>query len=140
MNRNSKLMKKLDVNRLAYNIQFFASKAQETNTQPTETVPTNVNIMNMVRKAMPYYYSEVIPEATAENLSQVFDKLMTFQRGRNELMEVLPTLIGIQTLDAVNFRNPLARYKQNRIAFGQTDEEIYVNMMKANFLHLWGAK
>lgn len=131
MNRNSKLMKKLDVNRLAYNIQFFASKAQETNTQPTETVPTNINIMNMVRKAMPYYYSEVIPEATAENLSQVFDKLMTFQRGRNELMEVLPTLIGIQTLDAVNFRNPLARYKQNRIAFGQTDEEIYVNMMKA---------
>lgn len=128
MNRNDKVMKKLDGNRLAYNIQFFATKS---GTGSEGTVPTNVNIMNMVRKAMPYYYSEVIPEATTENLSQVFDKLMTFQRGRNELMEVLPTLIGIQTLDAVNFRNPLARYKQNRIAFGQTDEEIYVNMMKA---------
>ena len=94
--------------------------------------PTSVNILNMTRNAMSEYYRNIIPEATKDNLAQVFDKLMTYQASRNELMQMLPTLIGIQTMDAVNFRNPLAIYKKNPMRFGQTDEEIYVNMVKAN--------
>ena len=83
--------------------------------------PTSINILNMARNAMSEYYRNIIPEATQDNLAQVFDKLMTYQASRNELMQMLPTLIGIQTMDAVNFKNPLAVYKKNPIRFGQTD-------------------
>lgn len=94
------------------------------------TQPTTVNILNMARNAMSEYYRNIIPEATQDNLSQVFDKLMTYQASRNELMQMLPTLIGIQSMDAANFKNPLARYKKDPIRFGLTDEEIYINMVQ----------
>lgn len=127
MNRNGNLMKLNEEQKMKMNIQFFAEKAGQAG---DSVQPTSVNILNMVRQAMPYYYQERIPEATSDNLSQIFDTLMTYQTGRNALMEMLPTLIGIQTLDAASFRNPLAQFKSAPINFGKTDEEIYANMTK----------
>lgn len=133
MNRNAKL-DNLYHGKMPLNIQFFATKGTTKTTEENNIYsnPTSVNILNMARNAMSEYYRNIIPEATQDNLAQVFDKLMTYQASRNELMQMLPTLIGIQTMDAVNFKNPLAVYKKNPIRFGQTDEEIYVNMIKAN--------
>lgn len=123
MNRNDKIMKLHDENRLKMNLQFFAK-------QENQEEPSSVNILNMARMSMPYYYQERIPEATSDNLQTIFDTLMNYQAGRNALMEMLPTLIGIQTMDAVTFKNPLAEFKLSPINYGQTDEEIYINMTK----------
>ena len=112
------------------NIQHFATKAKSVE-------PTNMNIINAVRAALPYHIQDRIPEATSDNLQAVYDTILNKQNIRNEFMVALPALIGIQTMDAVTFNNPLAVYKRSPIRFGATDEEIYVNMAKGHAYDGW---
>ena len=112
------------------NIQHFATKAKAVD-------PNNMNIINAVRAALPYHIQDRIPEATIDNLQAVYDTILNNQNIRNEFMVALPALIGIQTMDAVTFNNPLAVYKRSPIRFGATDEEIYVNMAKGHAYDGW---
>ncbi len=125
MNRNDKLVRKMKMD-----IQHFATKAKAVD-------PTNMNIINAVRAALPYHIQDRIPEATSDNLQAVYDTILNNQNIRNEFMIALPALIGIQTMDAVTFNNPLAAYKRSPIRFGATDEEIYVNMVKGHNYDGW---
>lgn len=96
----------------------------------TKTPATNVNILNSVRAELSAEMQSHIPEATQDNLSQVFDAMMDYQVTRNEVIPALIRRVGLQTVDSQAWRNPIARYKKDPMRYGETQEETYVNMCK----------
>lgn len=89
---------------------------------------TNVNILNALRSE--YDLENRIPEATLDNLSQIFTDMMSYTQGRNVIIPALLERVGLQTVDTTAWRNPLARYKKDPMRYGMTHEETFVNMCK----------
>lgn len=89
---------------------------------------TNVNILNVMRSE--YELENRIPEATLDNLQQIFTDMMSYSQGRNTIIPALLERIGLQTVDSTAWRNPLAMYKKDPMRYGMTHEETFVNMCK----------
>ena len=96
----------------------------------TKTAPTNANLLNALRSTMSLTYQDRIPEAVQNNINDVYQSIMKFQPGRNELVSALVKQIGLITIDSLFFNNPLTRLKKDPMRFGNTHEEIFVNMIK----------
>lgn len=92
------------------------------------TPATNVNILNALRAE--YELANRIPEATLDNLQQIFTSMMSYSQGRNTIIPSLLERIGLQTVDTSAWRNPLAMYKKDPMRYGMTHEETFVNMCK----------
>lgn len=92
------------------------------------TPATNVNILNAMRSE--YELENRIPEATLDNLQQIFTSMMSYSQGRNTIIPSLLERIGLQTVDTSAWRNPLAMYKKDPMRYGMTHEETFVNMCK----------
>lgn len=91
---------------------------------------TNANILNAVRNTLSYEVQNHLPEVTSDNLQQVYNDILNIQPLRNEIVPALVQRIGLQTIESVAWRNPLARYKKYPMRYGATEEETYVNMCK----------
>lgn len=91
---------------------------------------TNTNILNAVRSELSYEVQNHLPDITSDNISQVYDDILTISPMRNEVVPALIRRIGLQTVDSIAWRNPLARYKKSPMRYGETQEETYVNMCK----------
>ena len=91
---------------------------------------TNTNILNAVRNTLSYEVQNHLPEVTSDNLQQVYNDILNIQPLRNEIVPALVQRIGLQTIESVAWRNPLARYKKDPMRYGATEEETYVNMCK----------
>lgn len=89
---------------------------------------TNVNILNAMRSE--YELENRIPEATLDNLQNIFTSMMSYSQGRNTIIPSLLERIGLQTVDTSAWRNPLAMYKKDPMRYGMTHEETFVNMCK----------
>lgn len=92
------------------------------------TKATNVNILNAMRSE--YELENRIPEATLDNIQQIFTSMMSYSQGRNVIIPSLLERIGLQTVDTTAWRNPLAMYKKDPMRYGMTHEETFVNMCK----------
>lgn len=92
------------------------------------TPATNVNILNAMRSE--YELENRIPEATLDNLQNIFTSMMSYSQGRNTIIPSLLERIGLQTVDTSAWRNPLAMYKKDPMRYGMTHEETFVNMCK----------
>lgn len=92
------------------------------------TKATNVNILNAMRSE--YELESRIPEATLDNLQNIFTSMMSYSQGRNTIIPSLLERIGLQTVDTSAWRNPLAMYKKDPMRYGMTHEETFVNMCK----------
>lgn len=92
------------------------------------TKATNVNILNAMRSE--YELENRIPQATLDNLQQIFTAMMSYSQGRNTIIPSLLERIGLQTVDTTAWRNPLAMYKKDPMRYGMTHEETFVNMCK----------
>ena len=89
---------------------------------------TNVNILNAMRSE--YELESRIPEATLDNLQNIFTSMMSYSQGRNTIIPSLLERIGLQTVDTSAWRNPLAMYKKDPMRYGMTHEETFINMCK----------
>lgn len=89
---------------------------------------TNVNILNAMRSE--YELENRIPEATLDNLQNIFTSMISYSQGRNTIIPSLLERIGLQTVDTSAWRNPLAMYKKDPMRYGMTHEETFVNMCK----------
>lgn len=89
---------------------------------------TNVNILNAMRSE--YELENRIPEATLDNLQNIFTSMMSYSQGRNTIIPSLLERIGLQTVDTSAWRNPLSMYKKDPMRYGMTHEETFVNMCK----------
>ena len=90
-----------------------------------------VNVLNVIRQNATAVYQDRIPEATAENLHEVGDAILTYEAQANEFVNVLVNRIGLVILNNRMATNPLAALKKGRLAVGETIEEIYIDVIKA---------
>ena len=90
-----------------------------------------VNVLNVIRQNATAVYQDRIPEATAENLHEVGDAILTYEAQANEFVNALVNRIGLVILNNRVATNPLAALKKGRLAVGETIEEIYIDVIKA---------
>lgn len=90
-----------------------------------------VNVLNVIRQNATAVYQDRIPEATADNLHEVGDAILTYETQANEFVNALVNRIGLVILNNRMATNPLAALKKGRLAVGETIEEIYIDVIKA---------
>lgn len=91
---------------------------------------TNQNILKAVKQELSFEVQNHLPVEVSNNLQNVYDNIMNFAPVRNEIVPSLINRIGMQTVDTIAWRNPLARFKKEPMRYGETHEETYVNMCK----------
>lgn len=89
------------------------------------------NVLNVIRQNATAVYQDRIPAATAENLHEVGDAILTYEAQANEFVNALVNRIGLVILNNRMATNPLAALKKGRLAVGETIEEIYIDVIKA---------
>lgn len=92
---------------------------------------TNANLLSAARSMLSAEMQNAIPDPIQNNLNDVYNAIMNYQSARNVIVPALIERIGMQTVDTVAWKNPLARYKKNPMRYGSTDEETFINMCKA---------
>lgn len=90
-----------------------------------------VNVLNVIRQNATAVYQDRIPGATADNLHEVGDAILTYEAQANEFVNALVNRIGLVILNNRMATNPLAALKKGRLAVGETIEEIYIDVIKA---------
>ena len=91
---------------------------------------TNKNILKAVKRELSFEVQNHLPVEVSDNLQTVYDNILNFAPVRNEIVPSLINRIGMQTVDSIAWRNPLARFKKEPMRYGETHEETYVNMCK----------
>ena len=91
---------------------------------------TNKNILKAVKQELSFEVQNHLPVEVSNNLQTVYDNILNFAPVRNEIVPSLINRIGMQTVDSIAWRNPLARFKKEPMRYGETHEETYVNMCK----------
>lgn len=86
---------------------------------------TNAEIINL---ALGNTYKSRIPTATQENLSEVANAILAYEPAKNEFLTNLFNKIGLTLISKIDFNNPFARYRGARIEYGDTVEDIYVDL------------
>lgn len=92
--------------------------------------PTNVNILRALRQELSFEVQNHLPKEVSDNLQSVYDTILNYAPVRNEIVPSMVNRIGMQTVDSIAWRNPLARFKKEPMRYGETHEETYVNMCK----------
>lgn len=93
---------------------------------------TNKNILKAVKQELSFEVQNHLPVEVSDNLQNVYDNILNFAPVRNEIVPSLANRIGMQTVDSIAWRNPLARFKKDPMRYGETHEETYVNMCKGH--------
>lgn len=91
---------------------------------------TNVDILNAIRSDARLDYQERIPEATKANIQETMSEIMHEDTTRNAFMNALVNRIGSIIIRDMVWKNPLAVFKQGMLNFGDTIEEVHLDMVK----------
>lgn len=103
-------------------------------TKPKIVTLTNssVDILNAIRNNASINYKNYVPIATsnAESIREIGAILMDYPSLQNEFLSSLVNRIGRVLLTSKTYENPWAMFKQGMLEFGETVEEIFVNIAK----------
>lgn len=102
--------------------------------KPTIKTLTNssVDILNVIRENATQNYKEYVPKATpdANSIRQIGAVIMDYPALQNEFLNALVNRIGRVLITSKMYANPWAMFKKGMLEFGETVEEIFVNMAK----------
>lgn len=73
-------------------------------------------------------YQTRIPSAVQTNITEVGNALMAWDPGQNEFLNLLINKIGLTLVEDKMAKNKLAKFKKGKLEFGDTVEEIFINM------------
>lgn len=93
---------------------------------------TSVDILNVIRANASSVYQERIPQATRDNIRDIGNAMMTYQSTQNEFLSALVNRIGRVIITSKMYSNPLKEFKKGMLEYGETVEEIFVNIAKAH--------
>lgn len=103
-------------------------------TKPTIKTLTNssVDILNVIRHNATQNYQDYVPKATpdADSIRQIGAIIMDYPALQNEFLSALINRIGRVLLTSKMYDNPWAMFKKGMLEFGETIEEIFVNIAK----------
>ena len=93
---------------------------------------SSVDILNAIRNNASVNYRNYVPVATdkAESLRSIGTVIMDNTQLQNEFINALSNRIGKVVLTSKMFSNPWAIFKKGMLEFGETIEEIFVNIAK----------
>ena len=92
---------------------------------------TNAQIVNAVASEMVMFGGR-IPETTAANIREVGNLIMSSEQMANEFLNVLVNRIARVIVNSRLYENPLASFKKGTERYGDTIEEIFVNIANAS--------
>lgn len=103
-------------------------------TTPKVVTLTNssVDILNVIRKNATQNYRDYVPKATpdADSIRQIGAIIMDYPALQNEFLSALVNRIGRVLITSKMYDNPWAFFKKGLLEFGETVEEIFVNIAK----------
>ena len=103
-------------------------------TKPKIRTLTNssVDILNAIRNSATQNYRDYVPKATAdaESIKAIGNIIMDYPNLQNEFLSALVNRIGRVLITNKTYDNPWAMFKQGILDFGETVEEIFVNLAK----------
>lgn len=103
-------------------------------TKPKVVTLTNssVDILNVIRENASQNYRDYVPKATADAdaIRQIGAIIMDYPNLQNEFLSALVNRIGRVLITSKMYSNPWAMFKKGLLEFGETIEEIFVNIAK----------
>lgn len=103
-------------------------------TKPTIKTLTNssVDILNVIRNNATQNYKEYVPKATADadSIREIGAIIMDYPNLQNEFLNALVNRIGKVLITSKMYDNPWNFFKQGMLEFGESIEEIFVNIAK----------
>ena len=92
----------------------------------------NADILNAIRDQASSDYQRRIPAATKARVQDTMQLLWQHRPSRNEFVDALVNRIGLVIARNNSWTNPLAKFKQGMLNFGDTIEEVQVGLVEAN--------
>lgn len=93
---------------------------------------SSVDILNAIRNNSTAYYRDYVPVATntADSLREIGNVIMNYPALQNEFLSALVNRIGRVLITSKMYKNPWAVFKKGEMLYGETIEEIFVNIAK----------
>ena len=91
---------------------------------------TSVDILNAIRNSASTNYRDFVPTAnnSVESIRGIGEIIMQYTPLQNEFLNALVNRIARVIITSKMYTNPLAMFKKGLIDFGETIEEIFVNI------------
>lgn len=103
-------------------------------TRPTNSTlnASSVDILNAIRNSATANYRDYVPRAEnkASSVREIGAIIMQFPALQNEFLSALINRIGRVIISSKMYENPWAVFKKGQLEFGETIEEIFVNIAK----------
>lgn len=99
----------------------------------TQLTADAAKILNYIRQSASTNYKDMVPKAISgdnENLKIIGNVIMSDAIIRNEFLSALVNRIGFVTITNRIWENPYAIFNKGLVEYGQTVEEIYVDLAK----------
>ena len=93
---------------------------------------TSVDILNAIRNSATANYRDYVPEASPnqDSIREIGAIIMQFPALQNEFLTALVNRIGRVMITSKMYSNPWTMFKKGILEFGETIEEIFVNIAK----------
>lgn len=101
-------------------------------TRPSKvTLDTNVmNVLNAIRNNNSNYYKDYVPPITdTSELRQIGKIIMDVPALQNEFLNALINRIALVRITSKMFDNPWSRFKKGFLEYGETIEEVFVDLI-----------
>ena len=103
-------------------------------TKPKIKTLTNssVDILNAIRNNASTNYRDYVPQATADSdsIREIGAVIMDYPALQNEFLSALVNRIGRVILTSKSYDNPWSMFKKGMLEFGESIEEVFVNIAK----------
>lgn len=93
---------------------------------------SSVDVLNVIRNNASQNYKDYVPVATAnaESIREIGAVIMDYPALQNEFLSALVNRIGRVLITSRMYDNPWSMFKKGMLEFGETVEEIFVNIAK----------
>ena len=92
---------------------------------------STIDILNVIRQNASLEYQNNVPEITqATDIPAVGEVLMGYPALANQFINALVNRIALVRVESATFNNPYAPLKKGYLEYGETVEEIFVNIAK----------
>lgn len=98
----------------------------------TANLTDGVAVANTIRANSSLSYQDRVPEVTRDNFSDIANPILNYTAIQNEFLNNLVNVISRIIVTSKMYRNPWARFKKGKLEYGETIEEVFVNIAKAH--------
>lgn len=93
---------------------------------------SSIDVLNVIRNNASQNYQDYVPVATAnaESIREIGAVIMDYPTLQNEFLSHLMNRIGKVIITSKTYDNPLKMFKKGFLEYGETIEEIFVNIAK----------